>query len=140
MSTETPETPVAATPPTVDLVAELLTEADNELHDGYDWKLHLGADGNVVGIGVEPFADDGTRLPEVHFRAVVVEGEGPVVIASPEFLAAARAMYRAHVIGASLPPEEYARAIYERQEALDALTPEQIAVLAGEENGGGDDA
>ncbi|MEU4224363.1 hypothetical protein AB0F17_08720 [Nonomuraea sp. NPDC026600] len=68
---------VAATPPTVELVADLLTEADNDLHDGYDWKLSMSSVGNVVRIGVEPFADDedGTRLPEVHFWAVVVEGE-----------------------------------------------------------------
>jgi len=74
-----------------------------------------------------------------HFQAVVVPGEGPVVVASQEFLAAARALYRAHVIGAALPDEEYARAIYDRQEALNALTPEQLAVLAGDDENGGDD-
>jgi len=46
---------------------------------------------------------------------------------------AAQALYRAHVIGASLPDEQYARALYERQAALDALTPEQVAVLAGDD-------
>ncbi|MFC4006551.1 hypothetical protein ACFOY2_04920 [Nonomuraea purpurea] len=92
MSTETPETPVAATPPTVELVADLLTEADNDYHDGYYWKLHMSSVGNVVSIGIEAFADDGgdgdfdeaTLLPEVPFRAVVVGGdETPLVLKWP---------------------------------------------------------
>lgn len=86
MSEITPEK-VAATPPTVELVADLLTEADNDLHDGYGWKPSLSNVGNVVEIGITPYSEDGDRLPEVHFRAVVVEGDGPVAIASPALLA-----------------------------------------------------
>lgn len=75
MSTDTPETPVAATPPTPENVAEMLTSGDNDYHDGNYWKPSLSASGNVVKIGIEPFAadEDGTRLPKVHFRAVVVQ-------------------------------------------------------------------
>lgn len=87
MSEITPE-PVAATPPTVELVADLLAEADNDYHDGYFWKLRMSASGNVAKIGIEPFADDGgdgdddeaTLLPEVHFRAVVVPGEETPIV------------------------------------------------------------
>ena len=64
MSTETPETPVASTPPTPENVAEMLTSGDNDY-----------ADGNVVHIGITAYSEDGEKLPEVHFRAVVVEGE-----------------------------------------------------------------
>jgi Fe-S oxidoreductase len=75
-----------------------------------------------------------------QFRAVVVEGEGPVVVASPTLLAAARALYRVHVVGPALPAEEFARLVYELGEALEALTPEQVAVLAGDEQDGDGDA
>lgn len=34
MSEITPETPVAATPPTPENVAEMLTSGDNDYHDG----------------------------------------------------------------------------------------------------------
>lgn len=86
MSTETPETPVAATPPTPENVAEMLTSGDNDYHDGNYWHPSLYAQGNVVSIGITPYADDdeGTKLPEVHFRAVVVEGEtAPIVLERP---------------------------------------------------------
>jgi hypothetical protein len=74
MSTETPETPVAATPPTPANVAEMLTSSDNDYHDGNYWHPSIGAVGNVVHIGITAYADDedGTKLPEQHFRAVVV--------------------------------------------------------------------
>ena len=98
--------------------------------------VDVACEGAVLRIGFTP---KGKPSQIEHFRAVVVPGEGPVVVASQEFLAAARALYRAHVIGAALPDEEYARAIYDRQEALNALTPEQLAVLAGDDENGGDD-
>lgn len=140
MSTDTPETPVASTPPTPENVAEMLTMGDNDYHDGNYWHPSIGADGNVVHIGVTAYSEDGDKLPEQQFRAVVVEGEGPVVVASQEFLAAARALYRSHVAAGSLSTEQAMYALYEVQAALDALTPDQVAVLAGDdENGGADD-
>lgn len=87
MSTDTPETPVAATPPTPENVAEMLTSGDNDYHDGNYWHPSLYAQGNVVSIGITPYADDdeGTKLPEVQFRAVVVEGEtAPIVLPRPD--------------------------------------------------------
>lgn len=75
MSTETPETPVASTPPTPENVAEMPTSGDNDYHDGNYWHPSIGADGNVVHIGITAYSEDGEKLPEVHFRAVVVEGE-----------------------------------------------------------------
>lgn len=87
MSTETPETPVAATPPTPENVADMLTSGDNDYHDGNYWKPSIGADGNVVHIGITAYSEDGDRLPEVHFRAVVVEGdETPIVLEWPNEL------------------------------------------------------
>lgn len=86
MSTETPETPVAATPPTPENVAKMLTMGDNDYHDGNYWHPSIGSIGNVIHIGITPYADDdeGTKLPEVHFRAVVVEGEQtPIVLERP---------------------------------------------------------
>ena len=82
MSDITPET-VAATPPTPENVADMLTSGDNDYHDGNQWKPGLYADGNVVHIGIEAYSEDGEKLPEVHFRAVVVEGtETPTVLPS----------------------------------------------------------
>lgn len=88
MSTETPETrpePVAATPPTPQNVAEMLTSSDGDYHDGNYWHPSITSVGNVISIGIEPYADDdGTRLPEVRFTAVVVEGETvPIVLERP---------------------------------------------------------
>ncbi|MFD1546929.1 hypothetical protein [Nonomuraea guangzhouensis] len=54
-------------------------------------------------------------------------------VASPEFLAAARALYRAHATAGSLSTEQAVSMIYEVNGALAALTPEQIAVLAGDD-------
>ncbi|SET51696.1 hypothetical protein [Nonomuraea wenchangensis] len=88
MSDITPEK-VAATPPTPENVAEMLTMGDNDYHDGNYWHPSIGAAGNVVHIGITPYADDdeGTKLPEVHFRAVVVEGEQtPIVLERPATL------------------------------------------------------
>ncbi|MFG1683568.1 hypothetical protein ACGFNP_25590 [Nonomuraea sp. NPDC049269] len=66
----------AITPPTPENVAEMLTSGDNDYHDGNDWWPSLSRDGNVVKIGIEPVGQDyETKLPEVHFQAVVVEGE-----------------------------------------------------------------
>jgi hypothetical protein len=85
MSTDTPETPVAATPPTPENVAEMLTAGDNDYHDGNYWKPSIGADGNVVHIGITAYSEDGEKLPEQHFRAVVVEGEeAPIVLPRPD--------------------------------------------------------
>jgi hypothetical protein len=71
----------AATPPTPENVAEMFTEGDNDYHDGYGWHPSLSADGNVIKIGIEAHDEEGERLPEVHFRAVVVEGEtAPIVL------------------------------------------------------------
>jgi hypothetical protein len=126
---------------TPEMVAAAVSEGDFGWIESLQAALSVTATGRVLNLEVARW--DGPNDSEVtrHFRAVVVEGEGTVIIASPEFLAAARSLYRAHVIGASLPPEEYARVIYERQKALDALTPEQLAVLAGDnQDGGGDDA
>ena len=85
MSTETPETPVAATPVTPENVAEMLTSGDNDYHDGNCWHPSLYAQGNVIHIGITAYADDdeGTKLPEAHFRAVVVEAPAPAVADEP---------------------------------------------------------
>jgi hypothetical protein len=85
VSTETPETPVAATPPTPENVAEMLTMGDNDYHDGNYWHPSLSASGNVVRIEIEPYATDyATKLPRVHFRAVVLPGEAvPIVLEHP---------------------------------------------------------
>ena len=64
----------AITPPTPENVAEMLTSGDNDYHDGNDWWPSLSRDGNVVRIGIEPVGQDyETKLPEVHFQALVVE-------------------------------------------------------------------
>lgn len=88
MSTETPDTrpePVAATPPTTENVAEMLTSGDNDYHDGNYWHPSISAQGNVVSIGITAYDDDGNKLPEVHFTAVVVEGETvPLVLERPD--------------------------------------------------------
>ncbi|MEO3869405.1 hypothetical protein ABGB18_11285 [Nonomuraea sp. B12E4] len=85
MSSETPETPVASTPPTPENVAEMLTSGDNDYHDGNYWHPSIGSVGNVVHIGITAYSEDGDKLPEVHFRAVVVEGEtAPILLERPE--------------------------------------------------------
>lgn len=84
MSEITPEK-VAATPPTPENVAEMLTGADNDYHDGNYWHPSIGADGNVVHIGITAYSEDGDKLPEVHFRAVVAPSETvPIVLERPE--------------------------------------------------------
>ncbi|TYB69663.1 hypothetical protein FXF51_05745 [Nonomuraea sp. PA05] len=83
MSDITPEK-VAATPPTPENVAEMLTSGDNDYHDGNYWHPSIGAAGNVVHIGITAYSEDGEKLPEQHFRAVVVEGETvPIVLEAP---------------------------------------------------------
>lgn len=73
----------AATPPTPENVAEMLTSGDNDYHDGNYWHPSIGADGNVVHIGITAYSEDGDKLPKVHFRAVVVEGTAtPIVLPS----------------------------------------------------------
>ncbi|MER6575772.1 hypothetical protein [Nonomuraea sp. NPDC001023] len=81
MSEITPEK-VAATPPTPANVAEMLTSGDNDYHDGNEWKPGMSARGNVVHIRITPYTEpsddineETVALPDVHFRAVVVEGE-----------------------------------------------------------------
>lgn len=73
----------AITPPTPENVAELLTEGDNDLHDGYGWKPGLSATGNVVRISITPYDEDGNSLDDVHFRAVVVPGEETPLVLDP---------------------------------------------------------
>lgn len=83
MSEITPEK-VAATPPTPENVAEMLTSGDNDYHDGNYWHPSIGTEGNVVHIGITAYDEDGGKLPEVHFRAVVVPGETvPIVLEQP---------------------------------------------------------
>jgi hypothetical protein len=83
MSDITPETPVAATPPTPKNVADMLTMGDNDYHDGNYWHPSIGAVGNVVHIGITAYSEGGEKLPEAHFRAVVLPGEAvPVVLSS----------------------------------------------------------
>jgi hypothetical protein len=81
---ETTPQKTAATPPTPENVAELLTSGDNDYHDDFRWKPSLYADGNVLHVEITPYADEGTQLPKVHLRAVVVEGEQtPIVLPRP---------------------------------------------------------
>lgn len=73
----------AITPPTPENVAELLTEGDNDLHDGNGWKPGLSATGNVVRISITPYDEDGNALDDVHFRAVVVGVPAHTVASEP---------------------------------------------------------
>lgn len=75
----------AVTPPTPENVAEMLTDGDNEYHDGHHWDLSLTSVDNVVNICVTPYdVDDSEMLAPVRFRAVVVEGEeAPIVLDPP---------------------------------------------------------
>lgn len=82
MTDITPEK-VAATPPTPKNVAEMLTSSDNVYHDGNYWHPSIGAQGNVVHIGITAYSEDGEKLPEVHFRAVVVEAPAYTVAGEP---------------------------------------------------------
>lgn len=78
----------AITPPTPQNVAALLVGGDNDYHDGNDWWPSTTAEDNVISIGITPVGKDyETKLPEVHFRAVVVEGETtPVLLAGPAYI------------------------------------------------------
>ncbi|MGI5274688.1 hypothetical protein ACQEUU_37025 [Nonomuraea sp. CA-218870] len=99
--------------------------------------VDVASEGNVLRIEFTPKGKPGHTQ---HFRAVVVPADaGPVVVASPTLLAAARALYRVHVISAALPAEESVQLIHELGDALEALTPEQVAVLAGDEQDGDGD-
>ncbi|MFE3452437.1 hypothetical protein ACFXJ8_26285 [Nonomuraea sp. NPDC059194] len=76
-----------ATPPTPENVAEMLTSGDNDYHDGNYWHPSIGSAGNVISIGITAYSEDGKKLPEVHFTAVVVEGtDAPIVLERPEEL------------------------------------------------------
>lgn len=114
---------------TPEVIANALEDADSAHIEGA--VLGVIAVGSTLRIRAIPL--DGDEENAKRFRAVVVEGDGPVVVASAEFLAAARALYRAHVAASTLPPESAACTVYELQEALEALTPEQVAVLAGDD-------
>ncbi|MGA4989949.1 hypothetical protein [Nonomuraea bangladeshensis] len=113
--------------PTPDLIAEMLADSAAI----YGWAVSW--DGNVVSIGVSP-ADD---APD--FRAVVVPADaGPVVTLSPALVDAMRALYRSHVAAGSLPADQAATLAHKAQEALLVLSPDQMAVLADEQDGDGD--
>jgi len=100
--------------------------------NGYDvrqgWHVGTTVDGAVLDVAVNV---DGCASEESNFRAVIVEGGSPVAAASPEFLRAARALYRAHVTAGSLTADQAAHVRYEVAAALYALTPDQVAILAG---------
>lgn len=91
MSEITPKTPVPATPPTPENVAEMLTAGDNDYHDGNNWKPGLHAEGNVLHIRITPYSepdeddldDEPVKLDDVHFRAVVVEVPAHAVATEP---------------------------------------------------------
>ncbi|SET51555.1 hypothetical protein [Nonomuraea wenchangensis] len=113
--------------PTPDLIAEMVADAIGI----YGWAV--SRDGNVVSIGVSPTDDD----PD--FRAIVVPADAdPFVTLSPALLDAMRALYRSHVAGGSLPADQAATLTHEAQEALLALSPDQMAVLADEQDGDDD--
>lgn len=75
----------AITPPTPQNVAALLVGGDNDYHGGNDWWPSTTAEDNVISIGITPVGEDyETKLDEVHFRAVVVEGDqAPIVLPRP---------------------------------------------------------
>lgn len=73
---------IPAVEPTAELVAEMLTESDNDYHDGHQWQPSISADGNVVSITITPYTVDGDECPEREFRAVVVEGDQPPIVLS----------------------------------------------------------
>jgi hypothetical protein len=103
--------------------------------------------GSAVREGGRVIGDVDVACDGVTLRITFTRQDAPsqveqfrVVVASPTLLAAARALYRVHVVGPALPAEEFARLVYELGEALEALTPEQVAVLAGDEQDGDGDA
>jgi hypothetical protein len=97
-----------------------------------DARLSIRPEGCVLNITVEP------NNGEVrHFRAPVVEGEKSPYVASLEFLAAARALFRWNAAASTLAAEQFAALVYEVDDALAALTPEQMAVLAGDDEQAG---
>ncbi|MER5420383.1 hypothetical protein [Streptosporangium roseum] len=75
---------------TAEKVADFLTDADNDFHEGLDAWPSIRANGNVVEITLTPMDEDGDEDKDnaSHFRAVVVEGdEAPVVAARPDVYA-----------------------------------------------------
>jgi hypothetical protein len=121
---------------TPEKVAAAACDTVNRWRHSLQGALSLTAVGNVLNLEVTRWAEDDTETVR-HFRAPVVEGEDPVVVASPELLAAARALYRAHVKEGSESADQAAHTRYEVAAALYALTPEQVAVLAGDDEQGG---
>lgn len=92
----------AVAPPTPENVAEMLTSGDNDYHDGNYWHPSISANGNVISIGITAYAEDGEKVPEVHFRAVVIEAPPCVVAAAPVVLEADLARELAYVtVGSS---------------------------------------
>ncbi len=74
----------ATTPPTPDTVARLMP-AMAGYHDGFDWSVSMCVNGNVAEIDVTPGDGGGRDLPEVSFRAVVVEGDQtPIIVPRPD--------------------------------------------------------
>ncbi|GAA0970017.1 hypothetical protein GCM10009555_018190 [Acrocarpospora macrocephala] len=76
----------AITPPTPDNIAAMLTDSDNDYHDGNDWHLGISAAGNVVSIEVTPHDVAHEELPVERFEAHVfaVEPAPPVASAPVE--------------------------------------------------------
>lgn len=61
----------------------MLTSGDNDYHDGNHWHPSIGAVGNVVHIGVTAYSEDGEKVPEVRFAAVVVAAPFYAVAGTP---------------------------------------------------------
>lgn len=118
-----------------DVVSDLSAAEDTHYDDsGNGWHHEVTGCGNVIKIAITPSDDEGFETDETfHFRAVVVKGGEAPYVASPEFLAAARALYRWNAAASTLAAEQFAALVYEVDDALAALTPEQVAVLAGDD-------
>ena len=129
-----------------EITPETVASAVSDTVDGWRYSLQaalsLAAEGNVLNLAVTRWEDDEEGTETVrHFWAPVVESEKPPYVASPEFLAAARALFRWNAAASTLAADQFAALVYDVDDALAALTPEQVAVLAGDdENGGGADA
>lgn len=130
---------------TPETVAAAVCEGVGGWMDVLEAALTVTAESNILSLDVTRWDGPGDSEVVRHFRAVVFRAvvaldDGPLVIASPQFLAAARALYRLHVATSTVTTDQYAGMVGVADEALAALTPEQMAVLAGDDEQAGEAA
>ena len=118
---------------TPEKVAAAVCEGVGGWMDCLEAALTVTAERNVLSLDVTRWDGPGDSEVVRRFRALVVEGEKSPYVASLEFLAAARALFRWNAAASTLAAEQFAALVYEVDDALAALTPEQMAVLAGDD-------